>query len=163
MKTVEEILSSGVIYSDKLKIGDDGFKGFLVIDRLDMSFVASWGGGWEHVSVAPLKKKVTPSWETMCKVKDLFYKPSEAAIQIHPPKDEYVNNMPNCLHLWRAIDKEMLLPPSFMVGLRKGQTIAELQAEIDEYYKRGADMRKPNCVRCDHFGDCDRCERSGEE
>ena len=28
MKTVEEILSSGVIYSDKLKIGDDGIKGF---------------------------------------------------------------------------------------------------------------------------------------
>lgn len=27
----------------------------------------------------------------------------------------------------------------------------------------GADMRKPNCVRCDHFGDCDGCERSGEE
>lgn len=27
----------------------------------------------------------------------------------------------------------------------------------------GADLRKPNCVRCDHFGDCDGCERSGEE
>lgn len=27
----------------------------------------------------------------------------------------------------------------------------------------GADMRKPNCVTCDHFGDCDGCERSGEE
>ena len=27
----------------------------------------------------------------------------------------------------------------------------------------GAAMHKPNCVRCDHFGDCDGCERSGEE
>lgn len=27
----------------------------------------------------------------------------------------------------------------------------------------GADMRKPNCVRCDHFGDCDGCEKGEEE
>lgn len=65
MKTVAEILSSGVIYSDKLKIDDDGFKGFLTVDRVDMSFIASWGGGWDHVSVAPLKRKLVPSWEMM--------------------------------------------------------------------------------------------------
>ena len=135
MKTVDEILTSGVIYSDKLKIGDDGLKGFLVADRIDMSFVASWGGGWDHVSVSPLNRKTIPTWDMMCKVKDIFFKPEEAVIQIHPPKDEYVNNMPNCLHLWRANDKDMVLPPSFMVGLRKGQTIAELNAEIDKYYK----------------------------
>lgn len=27
----------------------------------------------------------------------------------------------------------------------------------------GADLRNPNCVRCDHFGECDGCERSDEE
>jgi hypothetical protein len=27
----------------------------------------------------------------------------------------------------------------------------------------GADMRKPNCVTCDHFGDCDGCEKGEEE
>lgn len=134
MKTVAEILSSGSIYSDKLKIDDDGFKGFLTVDRVDMSFVASWGGGWDHVSVAPLKRKIVPSWEMMCKVKDLFFKPEEAVIQIHPPKDEYVNNMPNCLHLWRTNDREMILPPSFMVGLRKGQTMEDLKEEIDRYF-----------------------------
>lgn len=137
MKTVEEILSSGVIYSDKLKIDTDGFSGFLVIDRVNMSFVASWGGGWDHVSVAPLKRNKLPTWEQMCKVKELFFKPNEAVIQIHPPVDEYVNNMTNCLHLWRANDKPMLLPPSFMVGFRKGQTMEDLQKEIDEYYKQG--------------------------
>lgn len=135
MKTVDEILSSGVIYSDKLKIGDDGLKGFLVADRIDMSFVASWGGGWDHVSVAPLKRKVTPSWETMCKVKNIFFKPDEAVIQIHPPKDEYVNNMPNCLHLWRCRYKEMILPPSCFVGIRKGQTQEELMKEIKAAYE----------------------------
>ena len=137
MKSVNEILDSKRIYSERLEFSDDGIKGYICIDRVDMSFVASWGGGWDHVSVAPLKKKITPSWEMMCQVKDIFFKPDEAVIQIHPKKDEYVNNMPNCLHLWRCTCKEMTLPPSFMVGLRKGQTIENLKAEIDEYYEKG--------------------------
>ena len=137
MKTVNEFLDSKQIYSQDLSFSEDGIKGFICIDRIDMSFVASWGGGWDHVSVAPLKKKIVPSWDMMCKVKDIFFKPDEAVIQIHPPKDEYVNNMPNCLHLWRANDKEMVLPPSFMVGLRKGQTMADVLKEADEYYKQG--------------------------
>lgn len=137
MKTVNEFLDSKQIYSQDLSFSEDGIKGFICIDRIDMSFVASWGGGWDHVSVAPLKKKIIPSWEMMCKVKDIFFKPDEAVIQIHPPKDEYVNNMPNCLHLWRCRYKEMVLPPSFMVGLRKGQTMADVLKEADEYYRQG--------------------------
>lgn len=27
----------------------------------------------------------------------------------------------------------------------------------------GADMRKPNCVTCDHFGKCEGCEKRNEE
>ena len=135
MKALEHIISDHRhIYSDKVEISNDGFRGYMTVDRIDMTFVASWGGGWDHVSVAPLKKKIVPSWETMCKVKDVFFEPGEAVIQIHPPKSEYVNNMPNCLHLWRANDREMVLPPSFMVGFREGQTPEELKAEIDQYY-----------------------------
>ena len=135
MKTVKNILNSKFVYSEGLDFSEDGLRGFICIERIDMSFVASWGGGWDHVSVAPLKNRIIPSWEVMCKVKDVFFKPEEAVIQIHPPKGEYVNNMPNCLHLWRANDREMVLPPSFMVGIRKGQTVEELKAEIDAYYK----------------------------
>lgn len=29
--------------------------------------------------------------------------------------------------------------------------------------KGGADMRKPNCVTCDHFGKCEGCEKGEEE
>ena len=71
----------------------------------------------------------------MCAVKELFFKDDEAVVQIHPPKDEYVNNMPNCLHLWRCYDKEMVLPPSFMVGMRKGQSYNDVMKEAKEYYK----------------------------
>ena len=137
MRTVEEILSDKRIYPDKVIKSEDGVKGFCRISGVDMSFVASWGGGWDHVSVAPLKRSAIPSWEIMCKVKEIFFYDTEAAIQIHPPEAEYVNNMSNCLHLWRANDKEMILPPSFMVGLRKGQTMADVLKEADEYYAKG--------------------------
>lgn len=33
--------------------------------------------------------------------KDMFFKEDEIVVQYHPAKSEYVNNMPNCLHLWR--------------------------------------------------------------
>ena len=138
MKRIFEIIADKKhIYSDRLTISVDGIKGFLNVDNLDMSFIASWGGGWDHVSVSPCKPNKVPTWNQMCIVKDIFFNEDEAVIQIHPPKDQYVNNRVNCLHLWRANDKEMLLPPSFMVGIRKGQTPAELKAEIDEYYKQG--------------------------
>lgn len=135
MKPIEEILSDKRhIYSDNVEISDDGFRGYMNVDRTDMTFVASWGGGWEHVSVAPVKKNKIPTWEQMCAVKDVFFKDDEAVIQIHPQKAEYVNMMTNCLHLWRPISKQLVLPPSFMVGYREGQTRAELETEIDEYY-----------------------------
>ena len=135
MKPIEEILSDKRhIYSDNVEISDDGFRGYMNVDRTDMTFVASWGGGWEHVSVAPVKRNKIPTWEQMCAVKDVLFKDDEAVIQIHPPKAEYVNMMTNCLHLWRPISKRLVLPPSFMVGYREGQTRAELEKEIDEYY-----------------------------
>lgn len=56
--------------------------------------------GWEHVSVCPYKNKM-PTWDDMCKIKDIFWDEEEAVIQIHPKKSEYVNIMDNCLHLWR--------------------------------------------------------------
>ena len=135
MKTVDEIFKSGQIYSNSLVRSADGIKGCICIERVDMTFIASWGGGWDHVSVSPLNRKTIPTWDMMCKVKDIFFKPEEAVIQIHPPKDEYVNNMPNCLHLWRCRYKEMVLPPSCFVGIRKGQTQEELIKEIKAAYE----------------------------
>lgn len=140
MKTVKEILESNHIYTGGLDFAEDGLMGYININRIDMSFVASWGGGWEHISVSPLKHNVTPSWDVMCKVKDVFFRDDEAVIQIHPPKSQYVNNRTNCLHLWRPIDQELVLPPSFMVGLKKGETLEDIKKNIDNYYKeRGKD------------------------
>ena len=63
-----------------------------------------WGAdehGWEHVSVSPHPDSITPSWDDMCKIKDVFWDEEEAVYQVHPPKSKYVNLMTNCLHLWR--------------------------------------------------------------
>jgi len=65
-----------------------------------------WGNneaGWEHVSVSPYDHSITPSWDDMCQLKDIFFEDEEAVIQVHPPKSKYVNRMPNCLHLRRPV------------------------------------------------------------
>lgn len=79
--------------------------------------IASNGGGYEHVSVS-LDRDRCPTWEEMCKVKDLFWDPEDAVFQFHPPKSQYVNQHKYCLHLWRKIGATVELPPSEMVGLK---------------------------------------------
>ena len=95
------------------------------------SVIWSNGGGWEHVSVAPYKRSHTPTWDEMCRLKDMFFHDDEVVVQFHPAKSEYVNNMPNCLHLWRPLNEVMPTPPSIMVGVRKGQSAADVRKEIE--------------------------------
>lgn len=133
MKSIEDIIASKRVLIGQKSF--DGFAGEIHLPLWKGSVIASTGAGWEHVSVSPQKKSVTPTWDDMCKVKDIFFKDDEAVIQIHPPKAEYVNNMTNCLHLWRCTYKEMVLPPSCLVGIREGQTMAELNEEIKKAYE----------------------------
>lgn len=133
MRTIEEIKQNKRILIGN--ISKDGFIGEIVFYKWRGSVVCSTGAGWEHVSVSPYNHRYTPSWDDMCNIKDIFWKDDEAVIQIHPPKDEYVNNMTNCLHLWRCSYKPMLLPPSVLVGVRKGQTKAEIMEEIRAAYR----------------------------
>ena len=78
--------------------------------------IASDGMGWEHVSVS--RPDRCPSWEDMCLVKSLFWDEEDCVIQYHPPKSQYVNNHPYCLHLWRPVGIELPMPPSMMVGIK---------------------------------------------
>jgi hypothetical protein len=77
--------------------------------------VISSGGQdeWEHVSVSTSHR--TPNWREMCFVKDAFWREDECVIQYHPPKRDYVNIHPNCLHLWRPMDRDILMPPLEML------------------------------------------------
>lgn len=96
------------------------------------SVIWSNGGGWEHVSIAPYKRSIVPTWDDMCRLKDMFFEDNEVVVQYHPAKSEYVNNLPNCLHLWRPLRDTMPTPPSIMVGIKPGQTLSEIEEEINE-------------------------------
>ena len=72
--------------------------------------------GWEHVSVSIQDQPTrTPSWAEMCVVKDLFWSDDDCVVQFHPPKADYVNNHPGCLHLWRCVAAELPRPAKIMV------------------------------------------------
>lgn len=64
------------------------------------------------------RKDRCPTWDEMCAVKDLFWTEEDAVVQFHPPRSDYVNNHPFCLHLWKPSEGTLLLPPSILVGVR---------------------------------------------
>lgn len=71
------------------------------------------GNGWDHVSVSCRRR--VPNWQEMCFVKDLFFDPEEAVMQLHPPRSTWVNNHPYVLHLWRPTEQAIPLPPPRLV------------------------------------------------
>lgn len=81
----------------------NGNNGQFIIRSLKLKGVlfvqASDGEGWEHVSVSHVSR--IPNWAEMCVIKDMFWGPEDLVIQFHPPKEDYVNDHPNVLHLWR--------------------------------------------------------------
>lgn len=78
-----------------------------------MFVIWSFGGGWDHVSVS--YKRRIPTWDEMCRVKDMFFKEDETVVQFHPKKSEYKNLCPTCLHLWRDQNQEHKLPARELV------------------------------------------------
>lgn len=80
--------------------------------------IASDGMGWEHVSVTLPSWKRVPSWAELCEVKSIFWDGCDCVVQFHPPEDEYVNQHPFCLHLWRPCGQNFPTPPSLLVGVR---------------------------------------------
>lgn len=100
---------------------DHGANGLFFVPSSKGSFkklkvIISDGMGWDHVSVSTPNR--CPTWEEMCHVKDLFFEPFETVVQFHPSIEEYVNNHPFCLHLWRSQNLVHELPPSILTGLK---------------------------------------------
>lgn len=136
MKNIEEIKNTTGM---QIKMeGQDGFGGTVhkiiyksgkpkFSNKLEdnLNFIFSWGCGFEHLSVStPVR---TPTWEQMCLMKDIFWNDDEVCMQLHPKKENYVDNMQFCLHIWKPIDKEIPQPPSIMVGFRKGKEKEDME------------------------------------
>lgn len=79
-----------------------------------LNVMASDGLNWEHVSVSLPTR--CPTWDEMCRVKQLFWDAEDCVIQYHPSKTEYVNVHEFCLHLWRPMRVSVPVPPSYLVG-----------------------------------------------
>ncbi|MFA5158143.1 MAG: hypothetical protein WC451_03105 [Patescibacteria group bacterium] len=113
MKTLEELQS---VFKDLgARWEADGLNIIFSTCGVDYHFIASWGEGWDHVSVSILHKKRMPTWGEMCMVKDLFWNPEETVIQYHPAKSSYVNVHPWTLHLWQPHNLEIPVPRTWLV------------------------------------------------
>lgn len=113
-KIIPSELSKGRIRKGFFASSDaDGLMGAFTLTTLagEMMKIISSGpmDDWEHVSVS--FKHRCPTWEEMCKVKDLFWGEDECVIQYHPPKKDYINAHPYCLHLWKPVGVELPMPP----------------------------------------------------
>lgn len=113
MKSLEEIKKSKILWIEGL--GYDGGYGNIHFPWgiNNATVIFSWGGGWDHVSVSHPNRCCT--WEEMCLVKDIFWEPEDWVVQYHPAKSKYKNIYPYTLHLWKPQNKELPIPPSYMV------------------------------------------------
>lgn len=79
----------------------------------ELRIIADTGQGWDHVSVSTVSR--TPTWEEMDRVKRLFFKDKETAMQLHVPTKDHVNTHPFCLHLWRPTRQHIPRPDGLRV------------------------------------------------
>lgn len=115
MKPLEEIKQSYRLHI--IETGLDGLVAHLVHPCYKLGtviIIASWGGGWEHVSVSLGRR--CPTWDEMCMIKDIFWGEEECVVQFHPPHSEYVNLHPYCLHLWKKSGEVFETPPKEYIG-----------------------------------------------
>lgn len=116
MKTLEELKQTpGLCITGKLSDVDpragrwDIYRGWVEWTgfRGTVVFGFNEAGLMEHVSVSSYNRHKLPSWDDMCKLKDMFFHSGEMVVQIHPAEENYihgVNGLENVLHLWRPMD-----------------------------------------------------------
>lgn len=120
---------SDSLWSQAFQIGEDGgaFRIKSPTDGATLTVIASFGGGWDHVSVSHPRR--IPNWIEMSHIKRMFFDPDEVAMQLHPAEADYVNNHPRCLHLWRPQREEIPTPQAWMVGIKAmGENVSKADA-----------------------------------
>lgn len=122
-KTISKYLESCRVSTPRLysnaSYGRNG--AFEVVDGSGtaMLVICSDQLGWEHVSVTVLEQKRTPTWKEMDFIKSLFWEDTETVVQLHVPREMWINQHEYCLHLWKPVGVEIPLPPKMFVGIQK--------------------------------------------
>ena len=125
MKSINELLEvTRLAIMEYSKDGGYAWANLLSSKKaIQAAIIFSWSGGWDHVSVSFRDR--TPTWDEMNEVKRMFFREDEVCYQLHPAEAEYVNSHPHCLHIWRPQTETIPMPPSWMIGPRKGQSLAD--------------------------------------
>lgn len=138
MKKIDEIRKTRNLFIEA-ETFNDGMGGHYYdsVSGKRLNFIFSYQLGWEHLSVSMPSK--TPSWDQMCKMKDIFWNDDETCVQFHPKKEDYVNNHPHCLHIWKPVNEKLPIPPSILVGFRSEE---EKQAFLQMANMFGVEINK---------------------
>lgn len=83
------------------------------VSNKQLRVIFSCSHGWDHVSVSTEDR--TPTYQEMKAIKDLFFKSEEWAMELHPPKEQYISAHPYVLHIWRPHHIEIPQPPRIMI------------------------------------------------
>jgi len=78
-----------------------------------LKVLATTGEGWDHVSVSLPSR--TPTWAEMDRIKRMFFRPDEVAMQLHVAVTDHINVHNYTLHLWRPTNQTIPLPPKEFV------------------------------------------------
>lgn len=114
MRDLKEIMDNPAV--TVRQSGIDGGMGWVKINRSfadSPAVIWSNGGGWDHVSVSFPNR--VPTWDEMCRIKDIFFREDECCVEYHPAKKNYVNIHPYCLHIWKPQEAEIPIPPIIYV------------------------------------------------
>lgn len=129
MKPRDEILKSNAICL--IDSGPDGFAATIMVhtsksrkphkqggkqsrgQTARFMVIASWGMGWDHVSVSHPAR--TPTWAELDVIYKVFFKDDEVAVQYHLQGPDKINVHDYCLHLWRSQEVALAMPPQLLV------------------------------------------------
>ena len=120
MKSLEEIKQTRNLFIEA-EAPNDGMGGYYYdsISDKKLNFIFSYQLGWEHLSVSMPSR--TPTWDMMCRMKDIFWNKDEVCVEYHPKEEDYVNMHKHCLHIWRPTEVELPVPPHILVGFKDNE------------------------------------------
>lgn len=117
MKSIDEIKKTPNLFIEA-ETSNDGMGGHYYDKESgkNLNFIFSYQMGWEHLSVSMPSR--TPSWNQMCRMKDIFWNKDEVCVQYHPKEEDYVNMHKHCLHIWKPTNEILPIPPHILVGFK---------------------------------------------